>query len=175
MQSLDLEYRGNRQGSPWAGRALLALAIVVAAQVGISYREARDSVADKERRLARLERAAGRVSGASAAPRAASAEEIAFARDTVRRLATPWDNLFGALEAVPREKVALLAIEPDAKSGSALIVAEAKDHVAALDFVLQLQNASTLKRVHLVRHELRPQGPRGTVGFSVSAAWSDSR
>jgi hypothetical protein len=166
-RALELDFRAPARAASRAGGALLALALVFSAHVALSYRDARDSVADKERRLARLGRPA------APAPQAASREEIAFAGETLQRLATPWDNLFGALESTASDQVALLAIEPDAKTGAALIRAEARDYLAALNYVLRLQEAPALHQVRLVRHELRPQAPPGTVAFAVRVTWKE--
>jgi hypothetical protein len=175
MRRLELDFRGTGAPSPWAGPVLLALAIALMADLGVSYYEVRQAVADKEWRLARLERPAAGGKALDAGLRSVPAEEIALARETIARLALPWDNLFGALEGAASDTVAVLAVEPDPGTGSALISAEAKDYVAALNYVLQLEAAPTLKRVRMVRHEIRPQGPRATVAFSVSASWSEPR
>ena len=103
-----------------------------------------------------------------------SAEEVAFARDTVRRLATPWERLFGALEAAQMDGVALLSVEPDAEGRTVNVTGEAKDYLATLTYVGHLNEEPALKRVHLVRHEAR-DGSERPVLFTVSAAWKHVR
>jgi hypothetical protein len=98
------------------------------------------------------------------------------ARQTVERLSLSWDNLFAALEQSPGEEVSLLSIEPDARSGTALISGEGKDYAAVLRYVAKLGEAKTLKDVYLVRHEMRPApGSRRPMLFSVSASWTGGR
>jgi Tfp pilus assembly protein PilN len=103
----------------------------------------------------------------------ASPEELALARDTVERLGLPWTKLFAALEAAADDQVALLAIEPDTKSGTVKISGDSKDYLAALGYVLNLSQAEALSNVQLVRHEVKQNDPQRPVAFSISAAWNE--
>jgi hypothetical protein len=104
-----------------------------------------------------------------------SAEEYAFARDTVRRLSTPWTTLFQALEAAQTERIALLAIEPDVENRTLSVSGEAKDYLGTLTYVANLADQKTLARVHLARHEVRRGPQQRPVAFTVSAAWKEER
>jgi hypothetical protein len=172
MRPLELDFGRSRGKAPWAGWALLALAALFVLDLGQGYHEARTAQAEAEARLARVTRTAdsGRP---GARPRAATPEEIAAARDTYHRLAMPWDRLFGALEAAATDRVILVAIEPDAKSGTVTISGEGKDYPAVLDYIVRLREAPTLSGAHLVKHEARQNGPQMSVAFSVAAAWGD--
>lgn len=130
-----------------------------------------------DRKLTRLQAVASAmpVSVARTPMREPADGELAFARDTLRRLSTPWDRLFGALQAAQGERVALLAIEPDAEAGTVAISAEARDYYAALTYVANLAEQKSLTRVHLARHELARAGARFPVAFTVSAAWREAR
>ena len=164
LHSLELDFVRRRRVSPWAGRALLALAIGFAGDVGMSFYKLRGDIVEAQ---ARLDRGANpRV-----AARKASPEEIAAARETVQRLSLPWSELFTALEGAASDQVALLASEPDPKNGTVTISGDSKDYLAALTYVLNLSRAETLSRVQLVRHEAK----QNAVGFSVSAAWSGGK
>ncbi|HZM37281.1 MAG TPA: PilN domain-containing protein, partial [Burkholderiales bacterium] len=78
--------------------------------------------------------------------------------------------LFGALESAASPQVALLAIEPDPRTGTVRISGEGKDYLAALTYVLNLRQSESLGNVELVRHEHSGAGAR-PVAFSVSATW----
>lgn len=164
MQRLDIDFCATRRGSPWAGRILLAAAAFIAADVGMSYRSARDVLAENQARAAR------RAPGAPALK--ASPQEVAVVRETLQRLALPWDQLFGAVEAAANERVALVSIEPDPKAGTVTISGDGRDYLAALSYVLNLSRSDTLERVQLVRHEQKANDPSGPVNFAVSASWS---
>lgn len=171
MRPLELDFRRSPAAAPWAGWALLVLAVLFAADLGQTWLEARATLATAETRLAKLARPADGRPGARA--RAATPEEIAAARETYQRLAMPWNELFGALEGAAADGVTLSAIEPDAKSGTVTISGEARDYPAVLDYVVRLRQSPTLAGAHLVKHEARQGGPRPAVGFAVAATWGE--
>lgn len=171
MRALELDYLQSRQPG-WAGFTLLALALAFAADLGVHQRQLREEIAQKEARLAASARRAPTL---PARADGASAEEIAFVRETARRLSTPWDRLFAALEAAHSDRAALLTIEPDAENGTVTLTGEAKDYLAALTYVANLAEQKTLRRVHLVRHEISRSSPQRPVLFTVSAAWKEQR
>lgn len=168
MNRIHIDFAGRGRRARWAGRILAVLAVAMCAEAALSYRDAR----------ATLEAAEGRL--AQAGPRAApvpklAAEEVALVRDTLERLAMPWERLFGALEAAATEDVALLGIEPDPKAGTVVISGDSKSYLAALSYVLNLSRAESFNRVQLVRHEVKPNDPQGPVSFAVSADWAGAR
>jgi hypothetical protein len=168
MKRLEINFVGRGTRAAWTGRILLVVALAFAADVGLSYNDAHKAFARNEARLA--------TSAPRAAPaRKVSAEEVAVVRETVERLALPWDRLFAALESAGTEQVALLGIEPDPKAGTVTISGDSKDYLATLSYVLNLSRAEALTQVQLVRHEAKPDHPQGPVSFAVSAAWSEAR
>jgi len=165
MQALRLNFSRRRPAPRWIAPALLALALAFCADVGFSFFKAVNHIRKDEKALAAL-------SPRQYAPaRKVGPEEIALARETMQRLATPWDKLFGALESAASDDVALLAIDPDAKAGTVLISGDSKDYLAALTYVLNLGREPSLSQVQLARHEVKANDPQKTVGFSVSATW----
>jgi Tfp pilus assembly protein PilN len=166
MQALRLDFRRGTGTPRWVAPAFLAVALAFAGDVGYAFAKNLRLEKKNEAALAKLE---PRSFKTAAAP-AASPEEIAAARETVQRLSTPWEKLFGALESAANDQVALLAIEPDPKAGTVTISGESKDYLAALTYVLNLSRAEALSRVQLARHEQK-NDPQRSVGFSVSATW----
>ena len=69
--------------------------------------------------------------------------------------------------------MALLAIEPDTKSGTVKISGDSKDYLAALTYVLNLSRSDALSKVELVRHEVKQNDPQKPVSFSIQAAWNE--
>lgn len=169
MRPLQIDFRRGRRSWPWAGPALLAVAVFFAGDVAFSYVKTANAMRRNEAALAKQDPRSFRPA------KSASAEEVALARDTVQRLSTPWSRLFGALEAAANDQVALVSIEPDAKAGTVLIAGDSKDYLAALTYVLNLSRAGTLSAVQLVRHEVKQNEPNKPVGFSVSAAWQEGK
>jgi hypothetical protein len=142
---------------------LLAVALVICVDAGLAYRDLMAVLESNQSRLARH---------APARPAKVSAAEVAAVRETVQRLALPWDELFHALESSASDTVALAAIEPDTTKGTVMISGDGKDYLAALSYVSNLSRDERLARVELVRHERKAADPAGPVSFAVSAAWS---
>ena len=165
MKRLDIDFVGRRR-SAWAGRVLLALAVAFAGDVAWSYRQAQDAL-----------QATAALAAARSAPRTpavppATPEELAQVRETVARLTLPWEKLFGAIEGAANDKVAVLAVEPDSRTGSVTISGDSKDYLAALSYVLSLRQSDALRQVQLVRHEVKPNDPQRAVAFTVTAHWN---
>jgi Tfp pilus assembly protein PilN len=163
MKKIQIDFGSAGRGSPWVGRALLAIAAVVCVDAAFTYQGLHQSVKENGARLAKRspERAAK-----------VSPQEVAAVRETVERIALPWDQLFSALESAASDKVALAAIEPDTAKGTVTISGESKDYLAALSYVLNLGRSDSLDHVQLVRHEPKANDPNGAVSFAVSAVWS---
>lgn len=174
MERLELDYLRAGWRRLAAVYLLAAVAIACAAYVSLSYRTLRNDIAIKEARLAKRGAMAIQEPAAAAAP-PLSTEEYAFARDTVRRLSTPWTTLFQALEAAQTDRVTLLAIEPDVENRTLGVSGEAKDYLATLTYVANLADQKTLARVHLARHEVRRGPQQRPIAFTVSAAWKEER
>lgn len=175
MQNLDLDFRRRRPAAPGARWAILVLALAFTAHLGVSYYGVRKAIAQNDARLAEARRSMDGATRAALASPAPTPDEVRLARDTIQRLAMPWDKLFRALESTASDKVALLAIEPEPKSGTVLISGEATDYRAILDYVSQLGRVENLERPHLVRHERHRDDPQQPVAFSIAASWSKTK
>lgn len=170
MKALELDYLKSPPSAAWIGRVLFAVVIVIGVHLGLSYQDLHDQVMQKEERLAQLERQAGRLKVAHPSARNVTVEEVAFARETIERLATPWESLFGSLESLSSGKVVLTAVEPDVRGGTVRIAAESRDYLAALEYVSALRHGR-LGNVSLVKHEIVEQEGTKAVAFSVTASW----
>jgi len=168
MKRLEINFVGRGRRSAWPGRILFAVALALSVDMALTYRELH---AARDLAQAKLAQAQPR----SAPARKVAPEEVAAVRETLDRLAMPWERLFGALESAASEEVALLAIEPDPKAGTVVISGDGKDYLAALSYVLNLSRAEALSRVQLVRHEVKANDPQRPVAFAVSAGWSEAR
>jgi hypothetical protein len=164
MKKIQIDFGSAGRGSPWVGRALLAIAAVVCVDAAFTYQGLHQSVKENGARLAKR--------SSTGAVAKVSPQEVAAVRETVERIALPWDQLFSALESAASDKVALAAIEPDTAKGTVTISGESKDYLAALSYVLNLGRSDSLDHVQLVRHEPKANDPNGAVSFAVSAVWS---
>jgi len=166
MQRIELDFVRRRPASRWAGRVLLAVALGMAGEMAYTFVQLQSAVRANEAVVARAQ-------PRKSTPPAASAEELAAAKETVDRLALPWPRLFAALEGAASDQIALLAIEPDTKSGTVKISGDSKDYLAALTYVLNLSRSDALSKVELVRHEVKQNDPQKPVSFSIQAAWNE--
>jgi hypothetical protein len=175
MRRLELDFLRAPSCSPRAGLLLLAVILAFVADLGMSYHGARQAIAEKETRLENVAHTANGARRSESVSRSVSADEIAAARETIQRLSMPWGDLFSALESTLTEDVALLAIEPDPKSGTVMISGDGKDYLATVNYVLELGRSKTLSHVHLVKHELRRNDSQQSVAFSVTASWKGAK
>ncbi len=166
MQRIELDFVRRAPRSRWAGRVLLAVALGIAGDMALTYAQLETAVKANEAVVARAQHP-------RKALQSVSNDEVAAARETVERLGLPWPKLFSALEAAATDRVALLAIEPDTKTGTVKISGDSKDYLAALTYVLNLSQSDALSNVQLVRHEVKQNDPQHPVEFSISAAWNE--
>lgn len=172
MRALELDYLRAGSRSRLSVIALAGLAAAFACESGFTYSALRDDVRAKQLDLARKPEAPAQI---KAPERPLGPEELVAARETARKLATPWNTLFQALEAARTERVAVLAIEPDGENRTVLVSAEARDYPALLAYLGNLAQQDALARVHLSRHELKQAGGQRLVSFTVSASWKVAR
>ena len=164
-QALRVDFCRRSPTPRWVAPLLLALAVAFAGDVGFSFIKLKQNYLKNEKTLAKLDPRSYKPA------RSASPEEMALARETLQRLSTPWDKLFGALESAADDQIALLAIQPDPRAGTVVITGDSRDYLAALTYVLNLSRAGALSHVQLAKHEVK-NDPQKTVAFSVSAQWS---
>jgi hypothetical protein len=173
MRSLDLDFlqRGRRPGC--ASWTLLAVAVAFALDLGGTWMTLNDEI---ERKTAQLNARAGEMQRPNVirvATQPVPEGELSAARDTLRRLAVPWNSLFRALEAAQTDRAWLLTVEPEAQNGTVTLTGEARDYLAALSYVANLEQQPSLSRVHLARHETRQNDPQRPLAFTVSASWKE--
>lgn len=170
---LDLDYQQFSPRSAWAGWVLLAMVVVFATDLGLSYAAVRSRLAVKEAELVKISRERPAVMTASRrqVDIADLQRELTFAQGIINRLAIPWNDLFDALEAANTDSVALLTVEPEPDSGALQLTGEAKDFPALLTYISRLESNKFFGKVGLTRHEIRRIDPQRPLFFTVSAAW----
>lgn len=167
MKALDLDLLPRRR-VPLAVWLMLLSGVVL---VGDGLLRAAELREELRASLAAASQPAGRPRPVQAALDPALARELRVAERAVEHLALPWDELFRQVEAASYERVALLAIEPDAHKRELSITGEALDYLAVLTYVARLGEHGMLTDVHLVRHEMREDAPQRPLQFTVAARW----
>ncbi len=169
---VNLDYLAPAPRSLWLGMVVLAIALAVASQLLLRYRDAQLA-------LARIEATAGLV-GAPQQPRPSVSkdhldEEMRSAETVVRQLALPWAALVLAIEQAATRDVALLQLQPDASTRLVTLTAEARHRDAMFEYVRRLGAANGLAGVHVVSHQVQREDPRRPVQFSVQASMRDAQ
>jgi Tfp pilus assembly protein PilN len=173
MRRLDLEFQ-PRQSRPLAW-ALLILGAALVGLLVLAQQRLMSEQAGLEARLHQLELRLGRRS-ATAVPQSSAAareqaERLAQMRSVSQQLQRPWQQLFGMLEALPQEDVALLSLTPDARKGQVRISAEARNLEAMLQYHQRLERSAALSDVSLLNHEVMAGQAEHPVRFNLTATW----
>lgn len=171
MRRLDLNFqqRPDRPSSV-AGWLLLIVGLVMLIEMGVSY-----SRLQREREAINNEIRTSRLI-VDTSRREASAPQFAEkdfdeARQIIKRLSSPWKEIFAGLESVNSKNVAILSIQPDMQTGLLRIEGEAKDYAAVLTLVAQLRTTKPFSDVFLSHHEIKRDDPQHPVVFTVSMRW----
>jgi hypothetical protein len=178
LRAIQLDFlhptgRGSRIGL-WL---LVAGALVALGAIAYQRHLAREMVA-LEARLSEMRSMASRSAPALSEREADTPEvrdQIKKANAVLQQMNVPWSELFAAIESAENGQVALLAVQPDARSHSVLIGGEAKDLPAALGYLERLERTKRLRDVVLMTHELKTKEPGQPVAFTLSAAWQEGR
>ena len=172
MATLWLDYQQDRP-SYWAGPMLLALALVALTLTVVYYLELNDKAASWEEQLERIERGHGlRATGRPGGNEGEElAQEVKRANEVLFQLTLPWEELFHAVESVAGKKIALLELEPDMEKHVVKISGEAKDLVALLNYITQLEEQEVFGTVYLQSHQVQQRDPDKPVRFVLLAAW----
>ena len=60
-------------------------------------------------------------------------------------------------------------------NGTVALTGEAKDYLAVLSYVANIEQQKAFSRVHLARHEVRYNEPQRPMTFTISASWKERR
>ena len=147
MQKLKLNFnRLPDQPSRLTGWILLFLGVAMLLEFGVSYYKLQNERAalTNEISTSKLQLDMSRKEPARQQYLEKDFEEV---RQLINRLSTPWDYFFTGLESIKGQKVAILTIEPDMKTGVLRIEGEAKDFPAVLTFVSKLRTTTVFRSV----------------------------
>ena len=170
MRKLKLDFNIQRRRNEWVGWTLLIIGLALLAEMTFSY-------ISLQREMGNLEKTLVKNGIAAKKPRPNSVvsftpEEVDHAREIIGRIAIPWGELFKAVETVKADRVALLVLEPDAKTEKLQLRGEAADLAALLTYVARLERTPQLRDVYLLRHEIKQgMNPAYPVAFSINARW----
>jgi len=167
---IDIDYVAQKGRDGPLAYVLLIVGAFALAKVGFDYFELSRSV---DQATSRIERLNSVKTVTSADPLTADTHEAEFdeAHAVIDLFATPWPDLFEALEKTKTPAVQLLSIEPAPGSESVTLKGEAKDYYALLSYVSQLNSLTALRDVHLVHHDRKAKDRGERTEFILNAKW----
>jgi hypothetical protein len=103
-----------------------------------------------------------------------AAPQVRAINAAIERLNLPWAELFAMLEASKPEDVALLAVEPDGRKRSVVILAESRSPEHMLRFAERLRQQPLFADAFLTRHERKDDDPHAPYRFSLEIRWTQA-
>jgi len=171
MRAVQLEFLQSARRRPGSGGVLLAAAVVGAIVVLSIHSDLKSEAQHFESQAAKLERGARGLAPIAQPVDESLKQEIRRVNEVIDQLTLPWDRLFSSVEGATTDKVVLLDIAPDAKSGMVQIRAEASDAETMFDYVRRLEHQGELSKVYLLQHQRERQNTERPIRFLVSASW----
>ena len=163
---IQLDFIAPARRTPWAGLAVLIIALAVATVFFMQYRDTRMQLAELEATsgLIGLERRP-----ATPIPKGRLDEQTKSAEAVVRELTLPWGSLIRALERSTTRDVVLLQLQPDAQQRVLKLTAEAKNREAMFDYVRRLTASGAIAEAHIVSHQVQREDPQRPIQFALQA------
>lgn len=171
MIQLNLDYQSSMKPFPWAGTALLLLAVAALALAATYYNGTNEQIGYWEAKAGQVLRSSARQATGSQRELKDTAQEIKHANEVLNQITLPWDKLFQALEWSSGKDVALLAMEPDAEKHEVKISGEAKNIPAVMSYLRHLSEQPIFTSVYLQSHQVQQQSPEQPVRFALIATW----
>lgn len=165
MRRLTLDFLHPLPRPHWAGWLLLAAGAALAAWSGWQGAQTQDAL---DAAVAAAPHAL--VAAARTRP-VAAADEQSAARQAREQLAIPWDALFVRLETNLPKRIALVALEADARKPDATLTAEARSAQDMLAWVEQIKLEGGFASVTLVSHALQESDPQQPLRFVLRLDW----
>jgi hypothetical protein len=173
MRALTLDYQRSAQPG-WAGWLMLGIGVAAAAGAVFYYAALSRDLSGWEAKVSETTRHTlrGRAAmGAEPRKPEETERELKLANEVLQKLSVPWEALFAALERTRGDRIALLAVEPDARKGLVRITAEAKTAEDMLDYLRRLGKEAAFSRVSLVSHQIQQQDSERPLRFSLAVNW----
>lgn len=171
MSGLGLDFAHPRPRAPWWAWVLLSMGLAAMLGVAQQYRLAERELKATQNRLERLKAALPSARSQRRDP-VQQAELVARA-EARRALETPWGELFATLQRIRPDDIAMLGLEADARTGTLILTAEARDYTVMVDFYAQLQSVPLLANISLAQHGVQEDGQATPVRFVLRGRWRE--
>ncbi|MBU6435957.1 MAG: hypothetical protein KGQ77_00410 [Betaproteobacteria bacterium] len=150
------------------GWLLLALSVPLLAWQLVRYTEAAER---RDREAAAFSRSDAAARGVRRSLGEPDVRFVSQATQAASQLAAPWGAMLAMLDEHHSDDVALLRVEPNARTGQLKLVAEARSTSAMVAFLQSLESDRRLNQVTLNSQQLQHQTPGEPVRFTVTSLW----
>ena len=171
MRFTRIDFANPAKPSSRTGVALFALGAVLAGIAVMEDSSSRDALAQSQERLERARASYKRAEKARTPRPTVEPPELKQSGDIVRRLTLPWGQLFDALERADNDKIALLAVEPDAEKTRLRLSGEAKTVSALVDYMKSIDNKGGVADLRLMTQQIKQNDAQRPIEFVLEASW----
>jgi len=102
-------------------------------------------------------------------------DKVRKANRVIRQFAAPWEDVFGTIESVNTDHVALLSLESDPANGQVRVGAEARNFKKMLEYLERLRQDGRLSPAVLQSHQIMVDDPSHPVRFTFTASWTSAK
>jgi hypothetical protein len=165
---LDIDHFAPRTRGRWTGYALLAVSLIVAAEMTQRFQAAKVEVENRmtTQGLLNVERPP-----AQKIPKQRIDEQVKEVENVMRQLTLPWGELIESVENAGSKDVAILQLQPEAQQRVLRITGEARNQEAMVDYLKRLAEARGFAYVHLLSHQVQQDDPQRPVQFAAQASF----
>lgn len=154
-----------------AGWFLLVTGMALLIEVGVSY-ERLESVRTNLNQEISASKLNLSMSHIELDSKTYTEKDYEWAKLIITRLSLPWEALFAGIESIKSDDVAILAIDPEIRTGLVSLQGEAKDYTSVLTLIAQLREIKPISQVFLLHHEMKNDDPQHPVRFTLSMRWT---
>jgi hypothetical protein len=102
-------------------------------------------------------------------------ERVQKANRVIRQLSTPWEDVFGSIEAANNDDIALLSLDSDPASALVRANVEARNTQGMLAYLDRLRVDGRLAPAILQSHQIMTEDANRPVRFTFTASWTSAK
>lgn len=173
-----LDFAHPQRRSLAAGITAIAVGMVLLSLASWQSDQGQSRIAELEAELSSLgfDRGAEERQASQSRARGADLDErVLKANRVIRQLSTPWDDVFGSIEAANNADIALLSLDSDPASGVVRAGVEARNTRGMLDYLDRLRVDGRLAPAILQSHQIMTEDANRPVRFTFTASWTSAK
>lgn len=176
--TLLLDFAHPQRRSMASGISAIAVAMVLLSFASWQSDQGQSRIAELEAELSSLGFDRGAEARRASQSRARGAdldERVLKANRVIRQLSTPWEDVFGSIEAANNADIALLSLDSDPASAVVRAGVEARNTRGMLDYLERLRVDGRLAPAILQSHQIMTEDVNRPVRFTFTASWTSAK